>query len=88
MQNFVPAHHDFVVLGHDFLQALVEVGLQVLIVFHAVGVEECLNLRIRVPLLAVDLVASDMKIRVGEKPSHFGNELFQKFVSRFRVLDP
>ena len=83
MQNFIPAHHGFVILGHDFLQALVEVGLQVLIVLHAVGVDEGLNLRIGVPLLAVDFVAADVEVGVGKEPGHFRNELFKELVSRF-----
>ena len=83
MQDFVPAHHDLVVLGDDLLQPLVEVSLQVLIVFHAVSMNEFLNLRIRVPLLAVDFVAADVEVRVGKKLRHFGDELFQKLVSRF-----
>ena len=82
MQDFIPADHGLVILGHNLLQALVEIGLQILIVLHAVGFHEFLNLRIRVPLLAVDLVAANVEIAIGKQFGHFPNELFQKLVSR------
>ena len=83
MQDFVPAHHDLVILRDDLLQALVEISLQVLIVFHPVSMNECLNFRIGVPLLAVDFVASDVEVGVGKKLRHFLDEFFQEFVGRF-----
>src|SRR5438270_11335454 len=82
MQDFVPSDHDFVIFGDDLLQALVEVRLQVPIVLHAVGMDEFLNFRIGVPLLAVDFVASDVKVDVGKQLGHFGDELFQELVGR------
>ena len=70
------------VLGYDLLQALVEVGLQILVVLHVVSVDEFLNFRVRVPLLAVNLVAPNVKVSIGKELGHFRNELFQKLVTR------
>ncbi len=67
--------------GHDLLHPLIEIGLQIVVVFHAVGAHERLNLGIRVPLLAVDFVAPDMKKLVGKKPSHLADECVEKLVS-------
>ena len=83
MQDFIPSHHGLVVLGYDLLQALVKVGLQILIVLHVVRVDEFLDFRIGIPLLAVNLVAANVKIGVGKELGHFRNELFQKLVHRF-----
>ncbi len=66
MENLVPADHGFMVLGYDLLQALVEIGLQILIVLHAVSVHEFLNFRVGIPLLAVDFVASDVEVGIGK----------------------
>src|SRR5436305_1917337 len=74
MQDFVPSDHDFVIFGDDLLQALVEVRLQVPIVLHSVGMDEFLNFRIGVPLLAVDFVASDVKVDVGKQLGHYVDE--------------
>ncbi len=41
---------------------------------------EFLNLRIRVPLLAVNFVAPDMEVCVGEKLGHFFDELVEELV--------
>src|SRR5579871_4542156 len=83
MKNFVPADHDLVVLCQDLFQALIEIRLQVLIVLHAVGVNVFLNLRIRVPLLAVDLVAADVEIGIGKQLGHFGDEFVEELVGLF-----
>ena len=66
MKDLVPSHHDLVILRENLLQALIEVCLQVLIILHAVGVDEFLNFRIRIPLLSVDFVPSDVEIGVGK----------------------
>ena len=56
--------------------------MQVLIVFHAVGVNEGLDLRIGVPLLAIDFVSADVKVGVRKQLGHFRDELVQELVSR------
>ncbi len=58
MQYLVPPEHQFVVLGQNLLQPLVIVGLQILVILHAVRVNKRLDLRIGVPIFAVDLVSS------------------------------
>ena len=44
MQHLIPADDDFVMLANNLLQPLVEVGLQVLLILHAVLVHERLDL--------------------------------------------
>ena len=83
MEYLVPSNHQFVMLGQDLLQALVVVGLEVLVILHAVRVDECLNLRIGVPELAVHLVSADVKVGVGEKFAHLFDELVEEFISLF-----
>ena len=51
---------------HNFLYVLVEVVLQVAIVLQAVRFHERLDLRVRIPLLAVHFVAADMEIISGK----------------------
>src|SRR6202171_6590561 len=80
MQYLIPSHHYFVMLAQDLLQALIEVGLQVLVVFHPMSVDEGLDFRICVPLMAVDLISPNMKIVVGEELGHLINELVDELV--------
>src|SRR5260370_3925868 len=80
MQYLVSSHHDFVMLAQDLLQALIEVGLQVLVVFHPMSVDEGLDFRICVPLMAVDLISPNMKIVVGEELGHLINKLVDELV--------
>ena len=80
-KNFVPSQHGFSVLADDLLHPLVEVGLQIVVVLQAVGPHELLDLRIGVPLLAVYLVASDVKKLVGKEPGHLADKFVQKLVS-------
>ena len=71
MQHLVPTDHDFVVLVHDLLQALVEVRLQILVILHPVGMNELLDLRILVPTLTANLVPSDVNVGIGKELRHF-----------------
>src|SRR2546427_3937995 len=68
-------------LRQNLQQALIEIRLQILVVFHAMSMNEGLDLWIGIPRLAVDLVSADMKIGVGEKRGHFTDERVQEFVS-------
>src|SRR3984893_1939918 len=83
MQNLIPPDHDFVVLRQDLLQALIEVGLQVLVAFHAVCVNEGLNLRILIPMLAVHLVSANVEVGVGKEFGHLPDEFVEEFVGLF-----
>ena len=67
-------------LAHDLLHSLVEIGLQIVVVLQLVGMHEILNLWIGVPLLAVYLVASDVKELVREESGHFTNKCVEKLV--------
>ncbi len=80
IQNFVPANHALAMLLNDGLEPLVEIGLQRLVALDAVRAHELLNLLVRVPLLAVHLVASNMKKLIGKKSSHLSDELVKEFV--------
>src|SRR5260370_42506319 len=75
MQCLRPSDHDFVMLAQDPLPALIEVGLQVLVVFPPMSVDEGLDFRICLPLMAVDLISPNMKIVVGEELGHLINKL-------------
>src|SRR6516162_5547039 len=44
------------------------------------GVNESLNLRVGVPLLAVHFVTADVKIGVGEQLRHFRDELLKELI--------
>src|SRR5712672_3152591 len=79
-EDFVPADYGFAVLSDNFLNSLAEVGLEGFVVFQGVGLLELLNFWAGVPLLAVYLVAADMKIMVGEELGHFGDKLSEKLV--------
>ena len=68
-------------LADDLLHTLVEVGLQILIRLHAMRAHERLDLRVRVPLFPVYLIASDMKTLIGKKLGHFADEFIEKMVS-------
>src|SRR6266851_2740729 len=46
-------------------------------------VNERLDRRIGVPMLAIDLVSANVKVGVGKKLTHLVNELVEKFVSAF-----
>src|SRR5260370_26978412 len=83
MQYLVPPEHQLVVLGQNLLQALIVVGLQILIILHAMGMDESLDLRIGVPKLAIDLVSANVEVSVGEELRHLVDELVEKFI---RVL--
>src|SRR5205823_123079 len=81
IENFVPANHAFAVLLDDWLEMPVEIRLQRLIVFEAVGALELLNLLVGVPLLAVHFVAAHVKKLVGKEPRHLADKLVEKLVS-------
>src|SRR5438270_8079346 len=83
MQDLVPALHDLAVLSYNGLQSFVKVGLEIAGVLQTMRMHEGLNFRIARPLLAVHLVAADMKILVGKEPRHLADKLIKKFV---RVL--
>src|SRR3984893_6410610 len=85
MQNLIPPDHDFVVFRHDLLQALIEVGLQVLVVFHAVRVNEGLDLRILIPMLSVYLVSANVEVGVGKKLGHLPDEFVEEFIGLLSV---
>src|SRR4030081_3212940 len=89
MQHFIPPHHYLVVLVQYLLQTLIEVRLQVLVGFHSMRVDEGLDLSVGIPLTAVDLIPTDMKILIREKCSHLLNKLVYKLVGPFlrRVHD-
>src|SRR5260370_5528143 len=44
-------------------------------------VHELLDSGVGIPLLSIDLVAADMKISIGKKPSHLADECVEEFVS-------
>src|SRR5215813_9407168 len=83
MQDLVPALHDFAVFFHDRLQPFVEVGLEIACILETVSAHKSLNFRIACPLLAIYLVAADVKILVGKELRHLADELIQKLI---RVL--
>ena len=64
-----------------------------MIVFQVVLMYEFLNLRILIPLLAVDLIAANMEVFVGEQLRHLTQKRFDKLVNLFarrikgRILD-
>src|SRR6266404_8694771 len=80
MQYLIPSHHYFVVLAQNLLQTLIEIGLQVLVVFHPMSMDEGLDFRIGVPLLTVDLISPDVKVVVGEELGHLIDELVDELI--------
>ena len=48
------------------MQPLVEVGLQRMVVSHALLLHECLDGGVGIPLLPVVLVAADVQVGIGE----------------------
>ncbi len=68
VENLVPAHHHFSMLPDDLLQTSVEICLQIQVVLEMMAAFECPDCRIAVPLLAVDLVAADVEVLIGEQP--------------------
>src|SRR5207302_4589314 len=76
-------NHQLVVLRQDLLQALIEVGLQILVILHAVRVDERLDPQIGVPVLSIDLIPANVKVGVGEKLGHLVDELLEEFISPF-----
>src|ERR1700746_525337 len=83
MKDLVPTDHGFVMLGQNLLQALVVVGLQILIRLHSVCLFKGLNLGIAVPKFPVDFVAANVEIGIGKKLSHLLDELVHELVSFF-----
>src|SRR5215472_16242522 len=81
MQNLVPANHDLVVLVDDLLQFLIEVSLELTIVFDPMFLLELLDRGIPIPLLAINFVSADMKVPVGKQCGHFLDEVIKKMVS-------
>src|SRR6266404_2129981 len=79
-QHFVPADNDFSVFDHQLLDAPAEIRLQRVVVLDSVVSYVRLNLRVRVPFLAVDLVAADMKEVIREDLCHFTNQVIEKLV--------
>src|SRR5881296_28741 len=67
-------------LAQDLLQALIEISLQVLIVFHFVRTNESLNFRIVIPWFAIYFVSADVKVSIWKEFRHFSDELVQKLV--------
>src|SRR5436305_6895405 len=65
-QDFIPSHHGFAVLAHDLLYAFVEVGLQFLVVLDSMRALELLYFRIRIPLLSIYFVTTDVEVMIGE----------------------
>src|SRR3981081_1013861 len=62
------------------MPAMLEVGLEILSVFHPVSMDEGLDFRIDVPLLAADLISANMKIVVGEELGHLIDELVDELI--------
>src|SRR5499433_3244021 len=81
MQNLIPANHDLVVLVDDLLQFLIEVSLELTIVFDPMLLLELLGRKVPVPLLAIDFVSADMEVLVGKQFGHFVYEPIKKMVS-------
>src|SRR5215469_5113521 len=81
MQNLIPANHDLVVLVDDLLQFLIEVSLELTIVFDPMFLLELLGRKVPVPLLAIDFVSADMEVLVGKQCGHFLYEPIKKMVS-------
>ncbi len=61
----------------------IEIGLQVVVGLQAVLAHEVLDIRVLVPLLAVDLVAADVEVEVWEEFGHFADEGIEKRVRCF-----
>ena len=80
MQHLIPTHHDLPVFTHDLLQALIEIGLQIAVVLHAVSPNEFLDFRIRVPRLVGHFIAANVKVSVGEEARHFPNKLVEELI--------
>ena len=74
LQDFVPADHDLAVLLQQLLHALVEVRLQPVRCLQVVLLANAWMRADCVPLLAVDFVAADVEVRVGEERRHLADE--------------
>src|SRR5437868_4079734 len=79
-EDLIPSDHHLVVLADNLLYASREVGLQRGIIFESMRFHELLNFGVCVPLLAIDLVAADVKIVIGEKLCHFADKLLKEVV--------
>src|SRR5579864_6941844 len=81
MQHFVPPNHLLAVLLNQRTNALIEVTLEVGISLHAVLRHVGTDARIRVPLLAVDLVAADVEVLVREERRHLSDKAVEELVN-------
>ena len=81
MHDLVPADHLLSILGEDLLQAAIEERLQPMIVFEPLLTNERLDVRVAVPLVAIDLVTTDVKVVVRKQCRHFGDKCLQKLIS-------
>src|SRR5262249_45401849 len=58
----------------------IEVRLEIEVVAKVMLMFEALDTGVRIPLLAVDLVAADMKVLVWKHPGHLADEVVEKVV--------
>src|SRR5258708_19775869 len=54
-----------------------------MIIFNLVRAHPCLNARILIPVLPIDLIAADMKVAVRKELLHFAEDSIQQFVRGF-----
>src|SRR5205823_10430443 len=80
-KDLIPAFHRFSALRHNFLNARVEIRLQIGVALQAVATHELLDFWIRVPLLAVYFVSANVKKLIGKQLRHFSDKSVEKFVS-------
>ena len=67
-------------LCDDYLNALIEVSLQRVVVFYMVGLHPCLDALILVPVFSIYLVSTDVEVCIGEESRHFGEDRVQELV--------
>src|SRR4029078_7002917 len=79
-EGLLPSGHHLLGLANNLRHASREVGLQRGIIFESMRFHELLNFGVCVPLLAIDLVAADVKIVIGKKLRHLTNKLLKEVV--------
>ncbi len=80
VEDLVPSHHGLAVGRDDLRHLTVEVGLEVDVGLHPVGLLEGHDLRIAVPRVSFHLVATDVEHVVGEEAGHFAEERVEEAV--------
>ena len=82
-QDLVPTGHKLLVLANNSFYARGEILLQFLDGRHTMSAHIFLNTGIRVPLLPVHLIATDVEVTLRKKSSHLTDKFIEKNVGFF-----